>query len=203
MLTEAFSNFATWYLNATGYLGAIILMAMESMIFPIPSETVMPFVGFQVADGKWNLWTAAVTTTVGSLLGSWLSYLMGYYGGRSFVLKVGKYFFLNLHHLEITEKFFNRGVGIWTIFIGRFVPVVRHLISIPAGVGKMSMFPFLIATGIGATTWNSFLLYLGILLGEHRNVICVYSRTIDIIIVLFFLVVVWWWYFSHRKRVRT
>src|SRR4051812_45062925 len=108
MITEQISELAVKILDNAGYAGAGLLMALESMIAPIPSEAVMPFVGFQVADGKWNLALAIAVTSAGSLLGSLLSYWMGYYGGKPVVLKVGKYLLLNRHDLELTERFFSR-----------------------------------------------------------------------------------------------
>jgi membrane protein DedA with SNARE-associated domain len=183
MLTEFVAEQAIRILDSTHYYGAAFLMALESMIFPVPSEAVMPFVGFQVADGKWSLWLAVLATSIGSIAGSLLSYLMGYYGGRPFVLSVGRYMLLNVRDLEWTERFFHRRRGFWTLFLARFIPVVRHLISIPAGTGRMPMLPFLTATLIGATLWNSFLLYLGMRLREHWSEIRHYSHQIDLVIV--------------------
>jgi len=183
MLTNLVSNFAIWCLHGAGYLGAAFLMALESMIAPVPSEAVMPFVGFMVADGKWNLWTAIVVTSAGSVAGSAISYAMGYYGGRPFVLKVGRYLLLNPHDLEWTEDFFSRRKGTLTLFISRFIPVVRHLVSVPAGTGKMRLFPFLMATLAGATLWNSFLLVCGMYLRERWDLVQLYPHQVDIVIV--------------------
>lgn len=184
MLTQYIAELAVKILETSGYLGAGFLMALESMIAPVPSEAVMPFVGFLVADGKWGLIPSILATSVGSIIGSSLSYLMGYYGGKPFVLKVGKYLLLNKHDLEMTEKFFHARKGTITLFIARFIPVVRHFISIPAGIGKMPLVPFLIATFIGATMWNTFLLVCGMKLREHWNVIMKYSHQIDVVVVL-------------------
>lgn len=184
MLTETISQFAIKCLDLGGYAGAGVLMALESMIAPIPSEAVMPFVGFLVADGRWNLWLAILATSSGSMVGSLLSYLMGFYGGKPLVLKVGKYLLLDRHDLELTEKFFHRRSGTLTIFISRFIPVVRHLISIPAGVGKMPLAPFLVATLIGATLWNVFLLQCGMILREHWHLVQRYSHQVDLVVVL-------------------
>src|SRR5215475_4005905 len=105
MITEQISELAVRILDATGYAGAAGLMALESMIAPVPSEAVMPFVGFQVADGKWNLWLSILATSIGSITGSLLSYAMGYYGGKPLVLKVGRYLLLNVRDLERTVQF--------------------------------------------------------------------------------------------------
>lgn len=184
MITEYITRLAIRILDTTGYFGAGFLMALESMIAPVPSEAVMPFVGFQVADGKWGLIPSILATSAGSIVGSLLSYLMGYYGGRPFVLKVGKYLLLNVKDLEKTERFFNQRKGTMTIFICRFIPVVRHFISIPAGTGKMPLIPFIIATFIGATMWNTFLLVCGMKLREHWTIVQKYSHQVDVIVVL-------------------
>jgi membrane protein DedA with SNARE-associated domain len=182
VLTEAVSNFAVRCLDLTGYFGAGLLMALESMIAPIPSEAVMPFVGFLVADGSWNLWVAIGVTSLGSIVGSLISYAMGYYGGKPVVLRVGRYLLLNPHDLIITERFFHRRGGILTVFISRFIPVVRHLISITTGIGRMPLIPFLAATLIGATLWNTFLLLCGMKLREHWPVVQQYSHHIDLVV---------------------
>ena len=202
MLTEAISQFAIQILETTGYAGAALLMALESMIAPVPSEAVMPFVGFLVADGKWGLAEAILATSLGSFVGSYLSYLMGYYGGRPFVLKVGKYLLLDVHDLEMTERFFQRKGSSLTLFASRFVPVVRHLVSIPAGIGKMRFWPFAIATTAGATMWNSFLLFCGFKLRENWELVNTYRHQFDgLIIGMLVLSIAWYvWYKLKRKR---
>jgi membrane protein DedA with SNARE-associated domain len=167
-------------------------MALESMIAPIPSEAVMPFVGFLVADGSWNLWLAIGVTSLGSIIGSLISYYMGYYGGKPLVLKVGRYLLLNPHDLIITEKFFHRRGGLAMVFISRFVPVVRHLISIPAGIGRMPLIPFMVVTLVGATLWNTFLLLCGMKLREHWQLVQVYSHQIDLVVGVILLAGVAW-----------
>jgi len=203
MITELISKIAVQILETTAYAGAFILMALESMIAPVPSEAVMPFVGFLVTDGKWNLWLAVLATSLGSLAGSLASYWMGYYGGKPLVLKVGKYLLLNRHDLELTERYFNRKQGIYTIFLARFIPVIRHFISIAAGMGKMPLVPFMLVTVIGATLWNGFLLYLGMRLREHWTVVQKYSHQVDIVIVILAVIGIGWFIRSRlaaRKR---
>ena len=203
MITELITTAAIRILETTTYAGAFFLMALESMIAPIPSEAVMPFVGFLVADGKWSLWLALLSTSLGSLVGSLLSYGMGYYGGKPLVLKVGKYLLLNRHDLEMTERYFSKRQGILTVFIARFIPVVRHFISIPAGMGKMRLLPFMAVSVIGATLWNGFLLVLGMRLREHWTVVQKYSHQVDIVIVVVAVIGLGWFIRSRlaaRKR---
>ena len=203
MITEFISTLAVRILDATAYAGAFFLMALESMIAPVPSEAVMPFVGFLVTDGKWNLWLALLSTSLGSLVGSLLSYWMGAYGGKPLVLKVGKYLLLNRHDLELTERYFNQRQGLLTVFIARFIPVVRHFISTAAGMGKAPLLPFMLVSVIGATLWNGFLLYLGMRLREHWTVVQKYSHQVDIFIIIVAIVGIGWFIRSRlaaRKR---
>ena len=194
MLTEKISSLAIQCLDLTGYYGAAFLMALESMIAPVPSEAVMPFVGFLVADGKWNLGAAVFATSLGSIIGSLISYFMGAYGGKTMVLRVGRYLLLDEHDLVITERFFNRRSGVLAVFVSRFIPVVRHLISIPAGVGRMPLIPFTLATAIGATLWNSFLLYCGMVLREHWTSVQSYSHQVDVVVVLLIMAGTAWFF---------
>jgi membrane protein DedA with SNARE-associated domain len=202
MITELISHTAVKVLDATGYVGAGFLMMLESMIAPVPSEAVMPFVGFQVADGKWNLWCAILATSIGTIVGSLLSYWMGYYGGKPFVLKVGRYLFLNQRDLERTEAFFHKRQGVWTIFISRFIPVVRHFISIPAGIGRMPLLPFLVVTFVGGTMWNSFLLVCGMKLREQWTLVQKYSHQIDYAVVVALILGAVWFLMKRRKEAR-
>ena len=200
MITEFISKVAVQILDTTSYAGAAGLMALESMIVPIPSEAVMPFVGFQVADGKWNLWLSIGSTSAGSIIGSLLSYWMGYAGGKPLVLRVGKYLLLSKRDLEKTEQFFHRRSGLLTIFIARFIPVVRHFISIPAGIGRTPLLPFVLVTLVGATAWNSFLLVCGMKLREHWPVVQKYSHHVDLAIVGVIVIGVVWWIKARLPR---
>ena len=133
-------------------------------------------------------------------MGSLLSYLMGYYGGKPLVLRAGKYLLLNVHDLEKTEQFFHRRAGVITLFIGRFIPVVRHFISIPAGTGRMPMAQFLLATLIGATLWNTFLLICGIKLREQWPVVQKYSHQVDYAVVALIVIGGIWFIRARKKR---
>ena len=191
-------QFAIKTIEFLSYPGIIILMALESMIFPMPSELVMPFAGFLVAEGKMNMGLVTLFSSLGSIIGSLISYFIGYYGGKTFVLKFGKYLLLEVADLEKTEKWF-REKGIKTIFISRFIPVVRHLISIPAGIGKMNLKKFCLYTILGATMWNLFLAYCGYVLGKNWDVIKHYSEYISIIVATI-LVLAGVYFIYHRLR---
>ena len=180
-LTEALCYYNTWFINQCGYAGVFLLMTLESMVAPIPSELVMPFAGFLIFTGQFGVVPVMVASTLGSIAGSLLSYGMGMLG-KPVVLRYGRYLLLNVHHLEWTEKFFLRHGG-KTIFISRFIPVVRHLFSIPAGLARMPLIPFILYTAVGATLWNGFLTYLGFRLKQNWPVVQKYTHILDYFVV--------------------
>ena len=179
-LTETLCYYNTLFINKCSYWGVFFLMALESMIAPVPSELVMPFAGFLIFTGHFDPWAVMIASSLGSIVGSLLSYGMGMLG-EPVVLRYGRYLLLNPHHLEWTKKFFNRHGG-KTIFIARFIPVVRHLISIPAGLARMPLTPFIIYTLVGATLWNGFLTYLGVRLKENWRLIQQYTHVLDYLV---------------------
>lgn len=180
-ITAKIAMWATAFIFSTGYIGIFILMVMESMVLPVPSEAVMPFAGFNIADGELTWSGVILAATLGSIVGSLISYYIGYYGGKPFIKRFGKYLLLNQHHLELSERFFSKR-GEITILIARFVPIVRHLISIPAGFGKMNLTRFLIFTIIGAGIWNAFLTWVGFILRENWEEVMKYSHIIDLVV---------------------
>lgn len=181
-ITQWIANTAVAFIAATSYPGVFLLMVLESMVFPVPSEAVMPFAGFLIVDGQFTFTGVIIASTLGSIVGSLASYAMGYYGGKPFIKRFGKYLLLDTHDLEITERFFAKR-GELTIFISRFIPVIRHMISIPAGLGKMNLWKFIIYTTLGAGLWNAFLTYVGYKLKSNWMEVMEYSHTIDIVVV--------------------
>jgi membrane protein DedA with SNARE-associated domain len=198
-ITAFIAEFATRLIDASGYPGVFLLMTMESMVLPVPSEAVMPFAGFLVATHRFTMAGIIIASTLGSIAGSLLSYAVGRYGGTSFVNRWGKYLLLNHHDLEVTEAFFRKR-GPITILICRFIPVIRHLISIPAGTGRMNFFTFLIYTIIGAGLWNSFLSFCGLYLRQNWEVVMKYSHIVDIVVVLILLGGICYFVVRHLKR---
>lgn len=164
-VTQFLAENMLYFYETTGYVSVFILMAMESMIFPVPSEAVLPPAGLLISQGKFTFAGVTIASTLGSIFGSLLSYWIGLYGGRPFINKFGKYFLLDTKALELSEKYFNKH-GDLTIFICRFIPVVRHLISIPAGLGKMNILRFSIYTIAGAGLWNAILTWAGVKWGQ-------------------------------------
>jgi membrane protein DedA with SNARE-associated domain len=196
---------AEWIVAAMallGYPGLVLMMALESMVAPVPSEIVMPFAGFLVAQGQFTILGGIVASSFGTILGSLIGYFMGKWGGYPMVIRFGRYLLLDREHLDVTVRWFKKR-GEITILICRFVPVVRHLISIPAGVGGMNLITFSIYTLIGGTIWNTILLFAGIWLGDHWGIIHEYSSQIDKVMVAVLAIGGAWWVWRQlRKRQR-
>jgi membrane protein DedA with SNARE-associated domain len=201
-ITALIAEFATAFIEKIGYAGVFVLMTMESMVFPVPSEAVMPFAGFLIAEGKLTFTGVILFSTIGSIVGSLISYAMGAWGGKPFIDKFGKYLLLDRRDLEFTERFFTK-YGSVTIFVSRFIPVVRHLISIPAGTGKMRLLPFSIYTVIGAGLWNAFLTVAGYYLRQSWSEVMKYSHIIDIVVVLLLIGLFGFFVYKHLGRKKT
>jgi membrane protein DedA with SNARE-associated domain len=149
-----------------GYPGVFVLITLESTLVPIPSEVVMPFAGYIASQGKFSLPVILVINSVGAVLGSGLCYWIGVVGGKPFLVRYGKYFLIRQHDIARTEAFFARH-GKKTVFIARFVPVIRHVISVPAGIARMPLPGFFLQTFLGATIWGGVLILLGYYLGAN------------------------------------
>ena len=164
-----------------GYPGLFLLVVAESTLVPVPSTLVFPFAGFLAAKGVFSLPVVLIINSVGALVGSGLSYWIGAAGGKPLLLKYGKYILIRKKDIETTEKWFaNHGKA--TILIARFVPVVRHIISLPAGIARMPLVPFFVQTFVGATLWGGFLIVLGYYMGEHWDTVANQIKRFDLVI---------------------
>jgi membrane protein DedA with SNARE-associated domain len=162
------SQFIAWLVDTIGrmgYTGIVLLMAMESSILPVPSELVMPPAGYLAARGDMNLVVALLCGTFGSVIGAYANYLVASMVGRWVFVRYGKWVLLSERSLERTERFFARHGEIAT-FVGRLFPVIRHLISIPAGLARMPLGRFFAYTAAGAGIWCAILLAIGWIIGK-------------------------------------
>src|SRR5512146_2420985 len=147
-------------IGALGYPGIFLLMAMESSVIPIPSELVMPPAGYLAQQGQMSIVAAILCGTIGSLLGAYANYFAAHYLGRPLLLKYGKYVWITEEKFAKVEAFF-RNHGEISTFIGRLLPVVRHLISLPAGLAGMNHLKFSLYTLFGAGLWVTRLTFIG------------------------------------------
>ena len=185
-------------LNAMGYPGIFALMAMESSIIPLPSELVMPPAGYLAHQGQMNIWIAILIGTFGSLVGSYANYFAARWLGRPLVLKYGKYVWITEEKFAKVESFFLKH-GEISIFIGRLLPVIRHLISIPAGIAGMNHLRFSLYTLIGAGMWCTILAWIGYFIGKEQALILKYSHQAVIGVILFSAVMIAVYVWRQKK----
>jgi membrane protein DedA with SNARE-associated domain len=192
-------NWLVTTIGALGYPGIFLLMAMESSIVPIPSEVVMPPAGYLAQQGQMNIWIAILCGTAGSLVGAYANYFAAHYLGRPLVLKYGKYVWITEEKFARVETFFKNHGEIST-FIGRLLPVVRHLISLPAGLAGMNHFKFSFYTLLGAGIWVTILTYIGYFIGQNKELIMQYSHQAltGAIVASAGIIAVYVW--RHRKK---
>lgn len=179
-----------------GYLTVFITMTIESMCIPLPSEVVMPFAGYLVHLDRLNFWWVGLVASLANLTGSTIAYYIGYYAGRPLVRKYGKYVLLRQHHVDQAENFFNK-YGDRAIFAGRLLPLIRTVISLPAGFAKMDIRKFVLYTFLGSLPWNYALTFAGYALGNNWETILGITKYIDIIIIAAVLGLIIW-FIVHR-----
>jgi membrane protein DedA with SNARE-associated domain len=172
-MASMLESFIHWLLDRfrdLGYPGIVVLMAIESSIVPLPSELVMPPAGYLAAKGELSFWAAIGCGVLGSVLGALANYGLAQWLGRAFIRRLGRYLWISERSLERSERYFARHGEIST-FLARMLPVVRHLISLPAGLARMNLPRFVTFTGLGALVWCTILTWIGWFLGRQEDVI--------------------------------
>jgi len=159
------AHFIIAVISSTGYLGISLLMGIESACIPLPSEIIMPFSGYLVYSGRFQLFWVATAGAIGCNLGSAVAYWVGAYGGRPLVEHFGKYVLLSRRDLDRTTYFFEK-YGSITVFLARLLPVVRTFIALPAGIARMPQLRFHVYTFLGSWPWCFALAYVGMRLGQ-------------------------------------
>ena len=202
-LIEALGAFVIWGISSTGYLGVVAMMAIESACIPLPSEIIMPFSGYLVYTGRFSsLVMVATLGAIGCNVGSVLAYEVGYFGGRPLVERWGKYIWLNMHDLEVAERFFAK-YGSTTVFLARLLPVIRTFIALPAGIGRMPRLRFHVYTFIGSWPWCFILAYVGFKLGEHWDTdprLKLWFHRFDGVIGAIIILGIAWFVWNHWKN---
>ena len=196
---HALVNWLLATIGTLGYPGIFLLMAMESSVIPVPSELVMPPAGYLAQQGQMNIWIAILMGTMGSLVGAYANYFAAHYLGRPLLLKYGKYVWITEEKFAKVETFFKEHGEVST-FIGRLLPVVRHLISLPAGLAGMNHWKFSLYTLLGAGIWVTVLTYIGYFIGANQELIMKYSHqaVIGVVIVSIAIIAVYVW--NHRRK---
>jgi membrane protein DedA with SNARE-associated domain len=204
-IISALSVFIVAVISKAGYGGILLLMAIESACIPLPSEVIMPFSGYLVHTGRFNLFWVATVGALGCNLGSFIAYYIGYYGGRPLVERYGSYILLSRKELDWADGFF-ASHGNRAVFISRLLPVVRTFIALPAGIARMPKLRFHIYTFLGSWPWCLALAYVGMRLGEKWDTdprLKVWFHRFDAVIALVLLAGIVWFVWSHwRHRIR-
>ncbi|MDP9373021.1 MAG: DedA family protein [Chloroflexota bacterium] len=189
-MSELIHKLADWaveIVDALGYVGVFLLVALENLFPPIPSEIILPLAGFTVGQGRLSFAGVIAASTAGSVIGAWLLYGIGHWFGearlRRFIRRLGRLPFIDEADLDKTLAWFARHGGT-AVLIGRLIPVVRSLISIPAGFARMPPGRFTLYTALGSTAWNGLLISAGWILGENWESVRNYTQYFEYLTVL-------------------
>jgi len=188
-------------ISTMGPLGISMLMAIESCNVPLPSEAILPFAGYLVSKGVFSIHVAAFAGAFGCVLGSIPSYYLGYFGGRPFVEKYGKWFLISHRDLEMADKW-EQKYGNAAFFICRMLPIVRTFISLPAGILKANFKQFILFTFLGSLFWSYPLVFVGMKLGEHSEALKHFWHKFDLAIVLVCVVLGVLYLRNHFKHLK-
>lgn len=197
-------------MNKFGYIGILLLIALENLFPPIPSEIILTFGGFmtQRPDSELSIIGVILFSTLGSIIGAFVLYYAGKILNKDRLKKIvsgkiGKVLCLNVNDIEKADKWFDTK-GNKTVFFCRFVPIIRSLISIPAGMSEMNVMKFTFYTTIGSLIWNTVLIILGSIVGENWenvvNIIDTYSHITLILLIIIFILGVSIFYYQKRKK---
>jgi membrane protein DedA with SNARE-associated domain len=192
-------NWLVLTIGALGYPGIFLLMAMESSVIPIPSELVMPPAGYLAQQGQMHMAVAILCGTLGSLVGAYVNYFAAHHLGRPLLLKYGKYVWITEEKFAKVEQYF-KDHGEISTFIGRLLPVIRHLISLPAGLAGMNHLKFSLYTLFGAGLWVTVLTFIGYFIGAERELIYKYSHQALIGAVILSVAIIAVYVWNHRRK---
>ena len=194
-----FTDVFLQFIDAWGYYAVAILMAMENACIPIPSELILGFAGYMIYAGRMTFTMAMVAGMVGGMVGSYFAYYVGHYGGRPFVDKYGKYFFVKKSHVDIAQEWFDK-YGIKAVFFSRMLPVVRTFISLPAGFAHVDMRQFFFYTFIGSLPWTALILFIGMMLGEGWKVMMEVGHEISLAVAAILVIICIVLYVQYKRK---
>ena len=203
-MLEYFQSLADWYMQNMNYYTITLLMAIESSFVPLPSEIVIPPAIWKAASGELNMYLVVLFATIGAIIGATFNYVMARWLGRVIVYgfadsKIGKLFLLNQAKVEHAEAYFNRH-GKSSTFIGRLIPGIRHLISIPAGLAKMDVKQFILYTALGSAIWHIILAALSYYLYKQQDLLYKYMHELSFIFLAFGALFVGYLIWKYRRN---
>jgi membrane protein DedA with SNARE-associated domain len=205
LILSFIANTIIFVITKTGYVGIGVLMALDSCNIPIPSEITMPFAGFLAHNGTlawWGVWGVIIAGTVGSVVGSWVSYELAGWIVKNRTKNKFLHLLFSDHAVGTAERWFAK-YGAASVLVGRVIPVVRTFISLPAGIARMNIKTFLWFTALGSFVWSVFLAYAGYALGARWQTIETYFREVEYgIVIIFILLFVVWFVKKKRRKVQ-
>jgi len=196
---EHFSVMFMDFIASWGYVAVGVLMAAENACIPIPSELILGFSGYLIFAGKMHFAGALIGGMIGGIAGSLFAYIVGRMGGRSFVDRYGKYFFIKKSHVDLAQNWFDR-YGIKAVFFSRMLPVVRTFISLPAGFAHVNMKRFLFFTILGSLPWTALILFAGMMLGESWQIMLKIGHEASLIFIVIAVLVIAYAYYCYKKK---
>lgn len=185
-----------------GYLGMFLGMVLEAVIIAIPSELILATGGILASKKIFTFMGAFLTGLLGSVFCAIAIYFMGYFGGKPFIKKYGKYFFMKEDELEKSDSWFNK-YGMLAALIGRNFPIVRTLISLPIGITRQSFWKFLIYTTIGSIPWTLAFVYVGYALGENWIILKAYINKLKMPIRILLIILLIYYFYKKIKAKKT
>jgi membrane protein DedA with SNARE-associated domain len=203
-ISAAVAGFIVATISASGYLGIVALMAIESACIPLPSEIIMPFSGYLASTGRFDLFLVATAGAIGCNIGSTVAYAVGRYGGRPLIERWGPYILISRRDLAASDRFFAH-YGNIAVLVGRLLPVIRTFIALPAGIARLPQLKFQIYTFIGSWPWCFALAYIGYKLGQNWDSdqrLHSILRRFDWLIVAVIVVGVVWYVWRHLRHAR-
>lgn len=197
------SKIATDVMDALGYVGLALLVAIENLFPPIPSEIILPLAGFNSSIGDMNIFVAILFATIGSVVGALALYYIGYYFGeervRYIVDRWGKWLGFKESDIDKADEWFDKYGGV-AVMLCRVIPIVRSLISIPAGLRKMPMYSFVLYTTLGSLTWNAILIFAGYALGDNWEHVEEYVGILQYFVIAVVLIIGIWWVWARMIK---
>lgn len=183
MIHHLFTSVISWYMDHMNYLTVYLLMTIESTFIPLPSEAVVPPAAWKAAQGGMNVFLLGLAATAGAVTGAMINYTLSITLGRTVIYglartKLARLLLVREEEIRRAEAYFNKNGAVST-FIGRLIPVIRHLISIPAGLARMNLKTFLLFTALGAAIWNVVLILLGVFLYSQKDLLQKYFKEIS------------------------
>ncbi len=203
-IIEVLSVFIVGTIAALGYSGVVLLMAIESACIPLPSEVIMPFSGYLIYTGRFNIWAVSVAGAFGCVVGSLAAYWVGMRGGRPLIEKYGRYVLISHRDIDLADRWFAR-YGEFIVFASRLLPVIRTFIAFPAGVARMNIPRFVVYTFLGSFPWCLGLAYIGQRLGEQwdkNETLKTWFHRFDFVIAIIGVAAAAWWVWRHLRHSR-